>query len=58
MLNMHLFTGGMSDMPAINAFALYAGVALIVDFLLQMTCFVALLSLDARRLEVSFYHHP
>ena len=44
--------GGLSDMPAINAFALYAGMALLVDFILQMLCFVAVLSLDARRVEV------
>ena len=43
------FLGALSDMPAVRAFALYAGAALLVDFLLQVTCFVALLSLDTRR---------
>jgi Niemann-Pick C1 protein len=43
------FLGGLSDMPAVKAFALYAGMALFIDFLLQITCFVSLLALDARR---------
>ncbi|XP_059616891.1 NPC intracellular cholesterol transporter 1 isoform X3 [Phlebotomus argentipes] len=43
------FLGGLSDMPAVRAFALYAGMALLIDFLLQVTCFVSLLSLDAVR---------
>uniref|UniRef100_A0A1B0DFE1 Uncharacterized protein n=1 Tax=Phlebotomus papatasi TaxID=29031 RepID=A0A1B0DFE1_PHLPP len=43
------FLGGLSDMPAVRAFALYAGMALLIDFLLQVTCFVSLLSLDAIR---------
>lgn len=43
------FLGGLSDMPAVKAFALYAGMALIIDFLLQITCFVSLLSLDTVR---------
>ena len=29
------FLGALSDMPAVRAFALYAGMALIVDFLMQ-----------------------
>lgn len=43
------FLGGLSDMPAVRAFAFYAGMALLLDFLLQVTCFVALLSLDVKR---------
>lgn len=43
------FLGGLSDMPAVKAFALYAGMALIIDFLLQITCFVSLLALDTAR---------
>ncbi|XP_052743451.1 NPC intracellular cholesterol transporter 1 isoform X1 [Bicyclus anynana] len=43
------FLGALSDMPAVRAFALYAGAALLVDFLLQVTCFVALFALDTRR---------
>uniref|UniRef100_A0A0A9X1U0 Niemann-Pick C1 protein n=1 Tax=Lygus hesperus TaxID=30085 RepID=A0A0A9X1U0_LYGHE len=41
--------GGLSDMPAVKAFALYAGMALFLDFLFQITCFVSLLSLDTKR---------
>lgn len=39
-------------MPAVRAFALYAGMALLVDFLLQITCFVSLLALDTVRQAV------
>lgn len=45
-------TGGLSDMPAVKAFALYAGMALLVDFILQITCFVSLLALDTIRQAV------
>lgn len=43
------FLGGLSGMPAVRAFALYAGMALLFDFLLQITCFVSLLTLDTKR---------
>lgn len=43
------FLGALSTMPAVKAFALYAAMAVLMDFVLQMTAFVALLSLDARR---------
>ncbi|XP_053611074.1 NPC intracellular cholesterol transporter 1 isoform X2 [Plodia interpunctella] len=43
------FLGALSDMPAVRAFALYAGAALLVDFFLQVTCFVALLAIDTHR---------
>ncbi|XP_046440760.1 NPC intracellular cholesterol transporter 1-like isoform X2 [Daphnia pulex] len=45
------FLGALSDMPAVKAFALYAGMALLLDFLLQMTCFIGLFSLDTARQE-------
>ena len=41
-------------MPAVKAFALYAGMALLLDFLLQITCFISLLSLDTARQEVRY----
>ncbi|KAI9521783.1 hypothetical protein NQZ68_003938 [Dissostichus eleginoides] len=41
--------GALSTMPAVKTFALYAAFAVLIDFVLQMTAFVALLSLDARR---------
>ena len=36
-------------MPAVKAFALYAGMALLIDFILQITCFISLLTLDTIR---------
>lgn len=39
-------------MPAVRTFALYSAFAVLIDFLLQITCFVALISLDMRRSEV------
>ena len=39
-------------MPAVRTFALTSGFAVLLDFLLQMSAFVALLSLDSRRQEV------
>ncbi|KAG5683688.1 hypothetical protein PVAND_012954 [Polypedilum vanderplanki] len=43
------FLGALTDMPAVKAFALYAGMALLFDFLLQISCFVSLLALDTAR---------
>jgi len=45
--------GAVVSMPAVNSFAAFSAVAIFVDFLLQITCFVTLLGLDARRAEVS-----
>lgn len=39
-------------MPAINTFAGYAAVAILINFILQITLFVALLSLDTKRRNV------
>jgi len=36
-------------MPAVRIFSLYASLAVLIDFLLQITCFVSLLTLDSRR---------
>lgn len=49
--SMCLFLGGLSGMPAVRSFAVYAGMALLIDFTLVVTCFVALLSLDTKRQE-------
>jgi Niemann-Pick C1 protein len=49
------FLGALSDMPAVRAFALYAGMALLIDFLMQITCFVSLISLDMARQESNRY---
>ncbi|XP_022654029.1 Niemann-Pick C1 protein-like [Varroa destructor] len=45
------FLGALTDMPAVKKFALYAGLALLIDFLLQITVFVAFFTLDVRRQE-------
>ncbi|RKP09076.1 patched family-domain-containing protein [Thamnocephalis sphaerospora] len=43
--------GGFVDMPAVSSFAVYAALAVWVDFMLQVTCFVACMALDAERAE-------
>ncbi|XP_037939009.1 NPC intracellular cholesterol transporter 1 homolog 1b-like [Teleopsis dalmanni] len=43
--------GAISDMPAVKTFALYAAAAISLDFLFQITAFVALMALDERRYE-------
>ncbi|KAG8178263.1 hypothetical protein JTE90_018810 [Oedothorax gibbosus] len=45
------FIGTLTEMPAVRLFALYAGVALVINFFLQMTCFLGLFILDYRRQE-------
>ncbi|XP_039703007.1 NPC1-like intracellular cholesterol transporter 1 isoform X1 [Pteropus medius] len=47
------FMGALTPMPAVRTFALTSGVAVILDFLLQVSAFVALVSLDSRRQEAS-----
>ncbi|EDW56327.1 GM23054 [Drosophila sechellia] len=41
--------GCISDMPAVKTFAMYAAIAILLDFLLQITAFVALMAIDERR---------
>lgn len=43
--------GFVVTMPAVSIFSMYAAVAVFIDFLLQITCFVALMTMDARRRE-------
>ncbi|XP_006903115.1 PREDICTED: niemann-Pick C1 protein [Elephantulus edwardii] len=45
------FLGALSMMPAVHTFSLFAGMAVFIDFLLQITCFVSLLGLDIKRQE-------
>ncbi|XP_004839969.1 Niemann-Pick C1-like protein 1 [Heterocephalus glaber] len=45
------FLGALTPMPAVRTFALTSGLAVFLNFLLQMTAFVALLSLDSKRQE-------
>ena len=37
--------------PAVNTFALNAGLAVVINFFMQITCFVGLFALDVRRHE-------
>ncbi|EDV95122.1 NPC intracellular cholesterol transporter 1 homolog 1b [Drosophila grimshawi] len=43
--------GAICDMPAVKTFAMYAAMAIVLDFLLQITAFVALMAIDERRHE-------
>ncbi|XP_066575598.1 NPC intracellular cholesterol transporter 1 isoform X2 [Amia ocellicauda] len=45
------FLGALSVMPAVRTFSLFAGLAVFIDFLLQISCFVSLLGLDVKRQE-------
>lgn len=45
------FLGSLSGMPAVRALSIYAGVALIFNFILQFTIFIAVFSLDLSRSE-------
>uniref|UniRef100_A0A8C0GUA5 NPC intracellular cholesterol transporter 1 n=1 Tax=Chelonoidis abingdonii TaxID=106734 RepID=A0A8C0GUA5_CHEAB len=45
------FLGTLSTMPAVRTFSLFAGMAVFIDFLLQITCFISLLGLDIKRQE-------
>lgn len=45
--------GTLVTMPAVSSFAIVASIAVFVDFILQVTCFVSCLTLDAYREEVS-----
>ncbi|CAM9835466.1 unnamed protein product [Ectocarpus sp. 12 AP-2014] len=41
--------GSLTSLPAVEYFCLYAATAILFDFILQMTAFVALLTIDAKR---------
>ncbi|KTG42830.1 hypothetical protein cypCar_00021838, partial [Cyprinus carpio] len=49
------FLGALSSMPAVRTFSLFAGLAVFIDFLLQISCFVSLLGLDIKRQEVAVF---
>ena len=53
--NHSFFLGGFNDMPAIYSFAINAGFAIIIDFLMQLTVFVSLMTLDMARQESNRY---
>jgi Niemann-Pick C1 protein len=44
--------GVLTRMPAVVAFSIYASVAILFDFLLQMSFFAAILALDGKRVKV------
>ncbi len=41
--------GALTPMPAVRLFSLYAAMAVLIDFLLQITCFVSMMTLDCKR---------
>ncbi|ORX62177.1 multidrug efflux transporter AcrB transmembrane domain-containing protein [Hesseltinella vesiculosa] len=43
--------GSMVSMPAVSSFALVAALAVFIDFVLQVTCFVSCMVLDAQRAQ-------
>jgi Niemann-Pick C1 protein len=45
--------GAFVTMPAVSSFAIVAALAVFIDFLLQATCFVSCMVLDAHRAEVT-----
>ncbi|XP_075714775.1 NPC1-like intracellular cholesterol transporter 1 [Rhinoderma darwinii] len=45
------FLGALTHMPAVRTFALNAALSILLDFILQISMFVALVSLDAKRQE-------
>jgi hypothetical protein len=47
-----IVVGALTDMPAVRVFSLYSAMAVLLDFLFQITVFVALMTLDAKREEV------
>lgn len=47
--------GALSDMPAVNTFAIFATLAMLFNLLLQLTAFIALLAIDERRYRVTYF---
>ncbi|XP_058790036.1 NPC intracellular cholesterol transporter 1 homolog 1b-like [Phymastichus coffea] len=45
--------GSMSNMPAVNTFAKFAALSILFNFLLQITAFVSIMSLDSMRQEAN-----
>ncbi|RNA21587.1 Niemann-Pick C1, partial [Brachionus plicatilis] len=43
------FLGALTPMPAVRIFSLYAGLAVLIDFILQITVFVSFMTLDCKR---------
>lgn len=49
------FIGMMTNVPALWSFCLVAGIAVIADFLLQITVYIASLCLDGKRIQQGRY---
>ena len=45
------FIGMLTDVPALYSFCLVAGLSVIADFLMQITIFLAVLTMDGRRVQ-------
>lgn len=45
------FIGMLTDVPALYSFCLVAGLSVVADFILQMTIFLAALTLDGKRIQ-------
>lgn len=45
------FLAGLIGMPAVKTYTMFAGMAVLCNFLMQITCFVAVLAIDAKRKE-------
>ncbi len=50
-----LFIGLMATVPAVNTFALNAGLAVLINFGMQITAFIGLMALDIARMENNRY---
>ena len=50
----NILTGALTPMPAVRVFSLYAALAVLFDFILQISCFVSLMTFDANRQFVGF----
>jgi Niemann-Pick C1 protein len=45
------FIGMLTDVPALYSFCLVAGLSVIMDFIFQMTIFLAILTVDGKRIQ-------
>ena len=45
------FIGMLTDVPALYSFCLTAGISVVADFILQITLFIAALTLDGKRIQ-------
>lgn len=52
-----LLLGYLTSIPALKEFCLFASVGIIADFVLQVTLFSTVLSIDIRRMELSDLRH-